>query len=411
MHWNEAEHTCGNRIGPMVQLARALCWDFRWSVRTSERFGLLGSVYRHGHTQLGVVDRLFQAAEKAVHESLLPMTAFPRWLWPSEHNNHTGWKPCDVQKQPTIFWGLPDSMVNPAALQKSQAVPRNVRVIATVGGEKLQQKDWTGVQQQGSLSVPVKKLMEIREKVIELGHAQYQLKQVGIDSLRSMNRQTAGGASVPPAQRPWEHQSGGRPESAPAVGSCEWVHGSAVCPDTVPGRQPRVCKECLRLGTHTPHCIDGGTNQKASRRQCVDGCRARRCAEKCPRRAGGHGVCWKGKEPDEADRQAFAGSSSMRRGRQLTVMDSHSAREKRARSSVGAGVGESGVEQHIVRDVLHECGIEQDIMKAEVAELVDGSGPGNQPESCYDGKNRYRTKRDKRLAAMKQRVAKIRRNK
>ena len=101
-------------------------------------------------------------------------------------------------------------------------------------------------------------------------------------------------------------------------------------------------------------------------------------------------MCWKGKEPDEADRQAFAGSGSMRRGRQLTVMDSHSAREKRARSIVGAGVGESGVEQHIVRDILHECGIEQDIMEAEVAEqvaeLVDGSGPGNQPESCYDGK-------------------------
>ena len=97
--------------------------------------------------------------------------AFPSWLWPSDHNDHTGWKTPDVQKQPTIFWGLPDSMVNPAALQKSQAVPRNVRVIATVGGEKLQQKDWTGVQQQGSLSVPVKKLMEIREKVIELARA------------------------------------------------------------------------------------------------------------------------------------------------------------------------------------------------------------------------------------------------
>ena len=310
MHWNEAEHTCGNRIGPMVQLARALCWDFRWSVRTSGRFGLLGSVYRHGHTQLGVVDRLFQAAEKAVHESLLPRTAFSSWLWPSEHNDHTGWKPPDVQKQPTIFWGLPDSMVNPDALQKAQAVPRNVRVIATVGVEKLQQKDWTGVQQQGSLSVPVKKLMEIREKVIELGHAQYQLKQVGIDSLRSMNRQTAGGASVPPAQRPWEHQSGGRPESAPAVGS---VGLPEEPPPVSRDRAVRRCKGCLREGRqknlHDEQCslTWRGWN-------CTEGCSASCIAALCPH-SGGNGACI---ECDttrlDADKQRLVGSSAPRDG-------------------------------------------------------------------------------------------------
>ena len=63
---------------------------------------------------------------------------------------------------------------------------------------------------------------------------------------------------------------------------------------------------------------------------------------------------------------------------------------------------------------VDEAGVAGDAMVVESQDIqvgVENSGAGSQPGSCSDGIKKYRTKRDKRLAAMKRRVAKSRRNK
>ena len=121
------------------------------------------------------------------HDADSQRACWPEWL--------RAWKPARCDRDPVIFWDLPEQSVQPDVLRRVQVSVENIRKVCWRSADALQGKEWERVNHQTQLELSLQSRVSLRERLIELGHACVKLENWGIAKLRAKNSESAGVAA------------------------------------------------------------------------------------------------------------------------------------------------------------------------------------------------------------------------